>query len=73
MVKKFVFCLALILAISVPVLGWRTFWKGRRFNGNVGHPTDFHHSLGVESDEDLWFKQKLDHFEPTNDKTWKQV
>lgn len=70
-----IFCLIFVslLLICVPTLGWRTFWKGRRFDGNVGHPTDFKGQLGGEGDEDLWFTQKLDHFEPTNDKTWKQV
>lgn len=71
--NKLISTFALVLAISVPALGWRTFWKGRRFDGNVGHPTDFHRTLEAENDEDLWFKQKLDHFEPTNDKTWNQV
>lgn len=67
-------CLAfvVIFLIAEPACGWRVFWKGRRFDGNVGHPTDYHGRLGSDG-EDLWFTQKLDHFEPMNDKTWKQV
>lgn len=41
--------------------------------GNVGHPTVFRGQLRSEGDEDLWFEQKLDHFEPISDKTWMQV
>lgn len=68
-------CLIIVAILSIyqPVLGWRTFWKGRKFDGNVGHPTDFKGRLGNDGDNDLWFTQKLDHFEPVNDKTWKQV
>lgn len=73
MVNTLLMIAALVLMTSAPALAWRTFWKGRRFDGNVGHPTDFHAALGAQSDDDLWFMQKLDHFEPTNDKTWKQV
>jgi hypothetical protein len=56
----------------MPTYGWRNFWKGRKFGGNVGHPTDSKGILSSEN-EDLWFTQKLDHFEPMNTKTWKQV
>jgi hypothetical protein len=57
-----------------PIFGWRTFWKGRKFDGNVGHPTDSRGNLRENvGGDDLWFTQKLDHFEPMNDKTWKQV
>lgn len=65
--------LVVFVAISQPALGWRSFWKGRRFDGNVGDPTNFKPLLGAEGADDLWFNQKLDHFEPMNDKTWKQV
>lgn len=73
MVKSLCLIFVSLLVICDPSFGWRTFWKGRRFDGNVGHPTDFKGRLGSDGDEDLWFNQKLDHFEPTNDQTWKQV
>lgn len=74
MVKCLSFVLVIVIAFSGPTFGWRTFWKGRRFDGNVGHPTDYRGLLGsAAGDEDLWFTQKLDHFELMNDKTWKQV
>lgn len=70
-----IFCLFFVIfvAFSEPVFGWRNFWKGRRFEGNVGHPTKFRGSLESKGNDDLWFTQKLDHFTPMNDKTWKQV
>lgn len=70
--KLFGLCF-LIFVVLNETSAWRTFWRGRRFDGNVGHPTDFQGSLRNAGDEDLWFEQKLDHFEPMNDKTWKQV
>ena len=73
MVKSLCLIFLALFVIFEPTLCWRTFWKGRRFDGNVGHPTDIKGKLGSEGDEDLWFIQKLDHFEPANDKTWKQV
>ena len=61
------------MVLCEPILCWRNFWKGRKYGGNLGHPTDNKkiHELG--ENEDLWFTQKLDHFEPMNAKTWKQV
>lgn len=70
--KTFSLILALLM-VCEPSFGWRSFWKGRRFDGNVGHPSDFHGKLGGEAHDDLWFNQKLDHFEPISDETWKQV
>lgn len=63
----------LVVLCCLPVNGWRSFWKGRRFGGNLGHPTDSKGILNDGENEDLWFVQKLDHFEPMNVKTWKQV
>lgn len=71
---KVFFLIFVIFLIAIePTSGWRTFWKGRKFDGNVGHPTEFHGSLKSPADEDLWFVQKLDHFDPTNQQTWRQV
>lgn len=66
--------LFLVVLCFMPISAWRTFWKGRKFGGNLGHPTDSKGILMNDGEnEDLWFVQKLDHFEPMNTKTWKQV
>lgn len=54
-------------------MSWRSFWKGRRYGGNIGHPSDSKGFLRSEDNEDLWFTQKLDHSDPMNVQTWKQV
>lgn len=69
----FLFSVIFLASLCEPTYGWRSFWKGRRFGGNVGHPTDSKGLLSSDENEDLWFVQKLDHFEPMNTKTWKQV
>lgn len=71
--KSLSFIIVIFIAFSEPTFGWRKFWKGRRFDGNVGPPTDYRSSFYSDRDENLWFTQKLDHFEPTNDQIWKQV
>lgn len=38
----------------------------------VGKPTDSHNTLRLVF-EDKWFVQKLDHFNPTDTRRWKQV
>lgn len=70
--KTFILKAAIFVLFINAVCGWRHFWKGRKFNGNLGDPTHFHLKLGSAS-EDLWFTQNLDHFEPLNRKTWNQV
>lgn len=50
---------------------WRGFWKGRRFNGNLGDPFDSMTTAQLPPDE--WFEQELDHFDAINTKTWNQV
>lgn len=71
--KSFYLVLVIVIAFSESTFGWRNFWKGRKFDGNVGHPTEFRGSLKSEGNEDIWFTQKLDHSAPMNDKTWNQV
>lgn len=68
----------MIFVISInSAVSWRSFWKGRKSGGNLGHPDKFHfnHNLkeSDDSSEDKWFEQKLDHFDPRSDKTWQQV
>jgi hypothetical protein len=67
-------CFVIFVIIINSAVSWRTFWKGRKVNGNLGDPTKFHHdSESFSKSEDLWFEQKLDHFNPRNDKTFEQV
>ncbi|XP_070499827.1 putative serine protease F56F10.1 [Chironomus tepperi] len=69
--KTFILKSAIFILFINAVCGWRHFWKGRKVNGNLGGPTHFH--LELESgNEDLWFTQLLDHFEPLNRQTWNQ-
>ena len=68
------FYLSIILAfllLADNVRSWRIFWKGRYHNGNIGDPSPSSQSLKTNSD--LWFIQNLDHNDPTNNATWKQV
>lgn len=48
--------------------GLRKFYRGKRFEWES-------QNLKASSpiDTELWFEQILDHFEPTNNATWKQV
>lgn len=48
----------------------RNFIRGRSKGGNLGSPLLYkeHESLP----EEQWFTQMLDHFDPTNARTWKQ-
>lgn len=50
--------------------GKGTIWKGRHKYGNLGEPNRASHKLTLPPDE--WYTQKLDHFDPTNNKTWQQ-
>lgn len=61
-------------AIIQSTFGFRTFWKGRRTGGNLGGASRF---SGTSAEKiilppDEWFEQMLDHFNPTNVRTWKQ-
>lgn len=57
----------------------RQFWKGRyvKGGGGLGEPSKSYNylaHLGSAANEEKWFIQQLDHFDPTNlDKTWQQV
>lgn len=66
----------IICATSIEnALGWRTFWKGRRRDGNL-HIDSAHQialQKGYSLPPDQWFDQKLDHFDQSNNKLWKQV
>lgn len=62
-----------ILCISNVSSTIRTFWRGRHHGGNLGGPSKSED--GLESNllpAAQWFEQNLDHFDPTNSKTWQQ-
>lgn len=66
-------CFILLIAfISLECIdGKRFFWKGRRDGGNLMPPP-----VNVSKEllpPDLWFDQKLDHFDANNNAQWKQV
>lgn len=70
--KNAVFLCLVIFAFSLENAGaWRTFWKGRRRDGNLKHPPVDH--IGFTLPPDEWFEQKLDHLDESNEATWKQV
>lgn len=48
---------------------WKNFHLGRQRGGNVKAPETTNHKLPP----DEWFTQKLDHFNPTDERTWQQV
>lgn len=57
----------------------RQFFNGRQQGGNLGVPGGLdHHGLDVEFIADAnkyerWFTQNLDHFNPSDERTWQQV
>lgn len=63
--KAWKFCILLFVISFYEVSCWKKFWRGRIFDGGEQY------ELGAA--EDLWFEQYLDHFDPTNTNTWKQV
>lgn len=74
MKSTFLLLLVILLIFCQPSESWRTFWKGRRYGGNIGHPVDSKGLLrDADDNEDLWFTQNLNHFDPMNLQTWKQV
>lgn len=50
---------------------WRNFWKGRYSKGNTYLNDNSENPVAAVSEQ--WFQQNLDHFDPTNTKTWQQV
>ncbi|XP_011568992.3 putative serine protease K12H4.7 [Plutella xylostella] len=62
--RIFVLCLVVGLVYSS-----RQFRLGRSRDGNLGSPGDY---AGEKLPEERWMEQKLDHFSPTDLRTWKQ-
>ncbi|KAF5283542.1 hypothetical protein FQA39_LY17322 [Lamprigera yunnana] len=51
---------------------WKIFHRGRVLGGNLGEPIGRETLYAGEEISDQWFDQKLDHFNPTDQRTWKQ-
>lgn len=51
---------------------WRIFHRGRGVGGNLGTPVR-HHLSDLREIPEQWFLQELDHFNPSDDRKWKQV
>lgn len=62
-----------ICCLHNEIYGLRQFHSGRRSGGNVGSAGNQSEQFYAKLIEDNWFEQNLDHFDPTNTKTWKQV
>lgn len=63
--NKLIICVTLVSAFFLSDVDClRRFWRGRRFELE---------SKLLGADPDLWFEQKLDHFNPTNNASWNQV
>lgn len=62
----------IVLLVSVmiasDVRAWKHFHLGRERGGNVKAPETTH-----RLPPDQWFTQKLDHFNPTDERVWQQV
>ena len=67
---KFALTILLFVAIVNSGEAWRNFMRGRRKNGNVGEPNLLKDYTPVP---DQWFTQILDHSNPVDGRTWKQV
>lgn len=61
-----------LLLVFMRVDCGKFFRNGRESGGNVGKPNGFKLRFPKQFPE-LWFTQKLDHFNPNNEVTWQQV
>lgn len=61
----------ILLFIFIQAECWRFLHFGRSSGGNLGKPNG--DNLKVSDYPEQWFLQKLDHFNPINEVTWKQV
>ncbi|XP_015607074.1 putative serine protease K12H4.7 [Cephus cinctus] len=66
--QTFLILLAL-LGLANTGIAWRHFLRGRAKHGNLGEPVL---SKKYELPNDQWFEQFLDHFNPTDARTWQQ-
>ena len=68
--KNFFFKAALLLLFASSFVDATVFRQGRYKNGFIRAPTK---PEGVQLPPDMWFEQKLDHFNPQDQRTWQQV
>ncbi|XP_069679162.1 putative serine protease F56F10.1 [Periplaneta americana] len=59
----------LVIILSCEVDGWKRFFRGRRQDGMLGKPRT---PPNITLPPDEWFVQQLDHFNPTDFRTWNQ-
>lgn len=62
----FLFCAINVIEIEC----WKIFNKGRVRGGMFGGPK-FEEAVDLPPDE--WFEQRLDHYDPSEIRTWNQV
>lgn len=59
------------LCVFAGVNSWRKFERGRKSTGNIGEPKS--QKTQLKDIPTQWYFQNLDHFNPTDERTWKQV
>lgn len=64
--------LALVLLGLVSPIAGVGFRRGRLSNGFLGEPSKVATLQRSLESEDLWFEQRLDHFKPSDSRSWKQ-
>lgn len=64
--------LALVLLGLVSPIAGVGFRRGRLSNGFLGEPSKVATLQRSLESEDLWFEQRLDHFKPSDTRSWKQ-
>uniref|UniRef100_A0A336K475 CSON000635 protein n=1 Tax=Culicoides sonorensis TaxID=179676 RepID=A0A336K475_CULSO len=73
---RLILYLLLFSCISSYCYAIRNFWRGRYSGGALGQPSkvyNYKKHLLSSANEEKWFTQQLDHFDPTNlSKTWQQ-
>lgn len=62
--------LGLLMCLFTSSLSWRVFHLGRKYGGNLNIGESIARA-GLPPVQ--WFEQNLDHFNPTDARTWKQV
>lgn len=67
---RLIYKIALFLQVILAVQSSQHFRLGRSKGGNLGAPGG---ARSYNLPPAQWFKQKLDHFTPTDTRTWKQV
>ncbi|XP_068149094.1 putative serine protease F56F10.1 [Drosophila tropicalis] len=70
--KPLGFGLLLLIVCIAGTNSLAKFRHGRLFNGFLGEPSKTPGLQVSMETEDLWFDQRLDHFQPRNTQTWQQ-